>query len=106
MLRSMIDHRKVLVLSLNGAGVGGGAAWFTGVVDIVLAAEDGYLQVPFNALGLVPELGSATNFTQSMGVHWTNDFLMFGRKCTVEELRDCGLINRLFPKEGYYEKVL
>jgi hypothetical protein len=31
MLRSMIDHRKVLVLALNGPAVGGGAAWFPGV---------------------------------------------------------------------------
>ena len=31
MLRSMIDHKKVLVLGLNGPGVGGGAAWFPGV---------------------------------------------------------------------------
>ena len=31
MLRSMIDHKKVLVVALNGPGVGGGAAWFPGV---------------------------------------------------------------------------
>ena len=102
----MIDHRKVLVLSLNGPGVGGSAAWFTGVVDVVLAAEGGYLQVPFSALGLVPELGSATNLTQSMGVHRANDFSMFGRKCSVEELYDWAVVNRLFPKEDYHDKVL
>src|SRR3954452_20779994 len=59
MLRSIIDHKKVFVLALNGPGVGGGAAWFEGVADIVLAAQGAYLQVPFNALGLVPENGSA-----------------------------------------------
>lgn len=31
MMRSMIDHKKVLVLALNGPAVGGGAAWFPGV---------------------------------------------------------------------------
>ncbi len=31
MLRAMIDHRKVLVVALNGPAVGGGAAWFPGV---------------------------------------------------------------------------
>jgi Delta3-Delta2-enoyl-CoA isomerase len=31
MLRSMIDHKKVLVVALNGPAVGGGAAWFPGV---------------------------------------------------------------------------
>jgi enoyl-CoA hydratase/carnithine racemase len=29
LLRSMIDHTKVLILALNGPAVGGGAAWCT-----------------------------------------------------------------------------
>jgi Delta3-Delta2-enoyl-CoA isomerase len=106
MLRSIIEHKKVFVLALNGPGVGGGAAWFEGVADIVLAAEGAYLQVPFNALGLVPENGSAIAFSQSMGVHRSNDFLMFGRQLTVEELEKWGLVNRIFPKEGFHESVL
>lgn len=106
MLRSIIDHKKVFVLALNGPGVGGGAAWFEGIADIVLAAEGTYLQVPFNALGLVPENGSAINMSQSMGVHRANDFLMFGRKLTVEELENWGLVNRIFPKEGFHDHVV
>jgi Delta3-Delta2-enoyl-CoA isomerase len=106
MLRSIIDHKKVFVLALNGPGVGGGAAWFEGVADIVLAAEGAYLQVPFNALGLVPENGSAISFSQSMGVHRANDFLMFGRQLTVEELEQMGMVNRIFPKEGFHQSVV
>jgi Delta3-Delta2-enoyl-CoA isomerase len=106
MLRSIIDHKKVFVLALNGPGVGGGAAWFEGVADIVLAAEGAYLQVPFSALGLVPENGSALSFAQSMGVHRANDFLMFGRQMTVEELEQVGMVNRIFPKEGFHQSVI
>jgi peroxisomal 3,2-trans-enoyl-CoA isomerase len=106
MLRSIIDHKKVFVLALNGPGVGGGAAWFEGVSDIVLAAAGSYLQVPFNALGLVPENGSAISFAQSMGVHRTNDFLIFGRQLTVEELEKWGMVNRIFPKEGFMDSVI
>ena len=105
MLRSMIDHKKVLVVALNGPAVGGGAAWFPGVADILLAAEDAWLQVPFSALGLVPEFGSAINFSQSMGVHRANDFLMFGRKLGAQELEQCGMVNRIFPKQGFQESV-
>ena len=106
MMRSIIDHKKVFVLALNGSGVGGGAAWFQGVADIVLAAQGSYLQSPFNALGLVPENGSAISFAQSIGVHRSNDFHMFGRKLTVEELEQWGLINRIFPVEGFQESVV
>ncbi len=102
----MIDHKKVLVLALNGPAVGGGAAWFEGVADIVLAAEGAYLQVPFSALGLVPEFGSATAFSQSMGVHRANDMLMFGRKMSVEELEKWGMVNRILPKEDFHHKVV
>ncbi|KAE9380563.1 ClpP/crotonase [Stipitochalara longipes BDJ] len=100
MLRSIIDHTKVFVLCLNGPGVGGGAAWFTGVSDIVLASSTAYLQVPFSALGLVPENGSAINFSQSMGVHRTNEFLMFGRKLSAQELEQFGIVNRVFESQG------
>lgn len=105
-MRSMIDHRKVLVLALNGPAVGAGAAWFEGVADIVLAAEDAYMQIPFSALGLVPESGSSTLFAQSMGVRRANDVLLFGRKATVEELEKWGLVNRIFPKEGFHASVV
>ncbi|RDL37005.1 ClpP [Venustampulla echinocandica] len=105
LLRSLIDHRKVFVLALNGPGVGGGAAWFTGIADIVLASSAVYLQVPFSALGLVPENGSAINFAQSIGVHRANEFLMFGRKLSVEELQQCGMVNHVFPVEGFQGRV-
>lgn len=105
LLRSIIDHRKVFVLALNGPAVGGGAAWFTGVADIVLASKSCYLQVPFSALGLVPENGSAINFAQSMGVHRANDFLMFGRKLSIEDLEQWGMVNRVFEHEGFHGSV-
>jgi len=105
MLRSIIDHKKVFVLALNGPGVGAGAAWFEGVSDIVLASDSAYLQVPFSALGLVPENGSAINISQSIGVHRANDFLMFGRKLTAQELENWGLVNKIFPANGFHESV-
>jgi len=105
MLRSIIDHKKVFVLALNGPGVGGGAAWFQGVSDIFLAADSAYLQVPFSALGLVPENGSAINFAQSIGIHRANEFMMFGRKLTAQELENWGLVNKIFPTEGFHGSV-
>lgn len=96
----MIDHTKVLVLALNGPGVGGGAAWFPGIADIVLASSTAWLQCPFSALGLVPENGSALSFAQHIGIHRTNDFLMFGTKLSAQELLDCGMYNRVWEKTG------
>lgn len=96
----MIDHKKVLVLALNGPAVGGGAAWFPGIADIVLASNTAWLQCPFSALGLVPENGSAISFAQQIGVHRANDFLMFGTQLSAEELLRAGMYNRIFNNTG------
>ncbi|KAL4804324.1 ClpP/crotonase-like domain-containing protein [Aspergillus unguis] len=106
MMRAVIDHKKVFVLALNGPGIGGGAAWFQGVADIVLASTTAYLQVPFSALGLVPEAGASTNLARHMGVHRANDFLMFGRKLDAHELEAWGLLNRVFPSENFHQSVI
>jgi Delta3-Delta2-enoyl-CoA isomerase len=105
MQRSIIDHRKIFVVALNGPAVGGGAAWFTGSSDILLASSSTYLQINFSSLGLVPEFGSAINFAQSMGVHRANEVLMFGRKLSAEELQQYGIVNHIFPVEGFQESV-
>jgi peroxisomal 3,2-trans-enoyl-CoA isomerase len=104
----MIDHRKVLILALNGPAVGGGAAWFPGIADIVLASSTAWLQCPFSALGLVPENGSALSFAQSMGIHRANDFLMFGRKLSAQELLDAGMYNYVWEETGeaFQDKVV
>lgn len=105
-MRSVVEHKKVLILALNGPGVGGGAAWFQGVADLVFAAEGSWLQVPFNALGLVPENGSVVTFAQSIGVHRANEFLMFGKKMSVEELQKWGLVNTIFPAKDFHKHVV
>ena len=105
LIRSLIEHKKVLIVAMNGPGVGAGGSWFQGVSDICYAAEDSWIQVTFSQLGLIPEMGIAINWTQSMGVHRANEWLMFGGKATAEELKQQGLVNQIFPKEGFHDKV-
>jgi peroxisomal 3,2-trans-enoyl-CoA isomerase len=104
-VRSIVEHQKVFILALNGPGVGAGGAWFQGIADLVLSSDDAYLQIPFSALGLVPENGSAVAFAQHMGVHRANEFFMFGKKLTAQELENYGLINKIFPKQGFHASV-
>lgn len=105
-MRSMIQHRKVFVVALNGPAVGGGAAWFACVADIVLAATESWLHVTFSSLGLVPENGAAVHYMQTMGPQRANELLLLGRKVDAEELKEWGLVNRVFPKEGFLGHVV
>lgn len=106
LMRSMIDHKKVVVLALNGPAVGGGAAWFEGLSDICVASDDAWFQVPFSALGLVPEFGSAINWSHNVGVHRANEYLMFGRKLDAKQMQEWGMVNEIFPKQGFHESVV
>ncbi|KIV88662.1 hypothetical protein PV10_08325 [Exophiala mesophila] len=105
-LRSLITHTKILVVALNGPAVGGGAAWFPAVADITVASETSYLQVPFSQLGLVPEYGCAVHFRQLIGPHRANDFLMFGRKISNQEMVDWGIVSTILPVKGFDKAVL
>lgn len=105
LVRSLIEHKKVLVLAMNGPGVGAGASWFQGSSDIFYAAEDAWMQVTFSQLGLVPEAGSAINWANSMGTHRANDWLMFGGKATAQEMHQMGLVNKIFPTKGFHDAV-
>ena len=75
------------------------------LADITLASDTAWLQCPFSALGLVPEFGSAINWSQSIGVHRANDFLMLGRKLTAQELEQWGVVNRIFPVGNFHADV-
>lgn len=105
LVHAMIDHRKVLVLAMNGPGVGGGAAWFQGVADLFYMAEDAWLQITFSQLGLIPENGSALGFAQHVGIHRANELLMLGGRATAKELKDMGMVNKTFPTVNFHEEV-
>jgi peroxisomal 3,2-trans-enoyl-CoA isomerase len=103
--RSLIDHKKVLVLAMNGPGVGAGAAWFQGTSDLFYAAEGSWLHVTFSQLGLIPENGSAYNWANHMGTHRANEILMLGERVGAEELQRVGMVNKIFPVQGFHDAV-
>lgn len=72
----------------------------------MVAASGSYLQVPFSALGLIPEAGSAVNIAQSIGMHRAFEFLVLGRKMTVAEMEGWGLVTRVLAKEGFQDSVV
>ncbi|KXS22480.1 ClpP/crotonase [Gonapodya prolifera JEL478] len=105
LMRLLVDHKKVLIVAMNGPAVGAGAAWFIGVADLVFASDSAWLQIPFSSLGLVPEGGSAVTFAQSLGVRRATEVLMFGTKLDAATMEKWGLVNRVFPTANFHAAV-
>ncbi|GAA6061371.1 hypothetical protein JCM10212_005825 [Sporobolomyces blumeae] len=96
--RAFYQHSKVLVAALNGPAIGLSAG-LLGHVDFIYAVENAYLLTPFSAISLVCEGGASETFPRRMGLAKANEALLMGKKLTAQELKQCGFINEIFPKQ-------
>lgn len=92
--KAMIEHKKLLVFALNGPAIGVAASWL-GLADLVLASDSAYLQIPFSALGLIPEVGTGVSFTQIMGPRIATEVLLLGRKLSVDDMLKYNFVNQV-----------
>lgn len=104
-------HGTGLILNTIPTIMGGGCIEFTHSKFDAAKTWERICHGGITSLSAVPTifcaiLGSATIFMQNMGVHRANDFLMLGRKLSVQELEQWGMVNRIFPKEGFHDRVL
>ncbi len=94
-----ISHAsKPLVAAVAGAAVGIGTTLLMHC-DLVYAAENAKLSLPFAQLGLCPEAASSLLLPQIAGYQRAAEKLMLGEAFTAEEARDMGLVNRILPLE-------
>ena len=86
----------------HGAGVAGGPAGE--IARIQRVAHAAGQQQPAPAViqrGIDHGVGPA--FAQHMGVQRSNEFFMFGRKLTAEELERFGIVTKIFPAgDGFH----
>ena len=56
-------------------------------------------------LNLIPGGGDTLRLSKKIGVNLANEIIMAGRTVLAEELHRHGLINHLYPKDSFIEKV-
>lgn len=96
--QAFYTHPKILVVALNGPVVGLSAA-LTGFADFIYAAPHTFLLTPFSSLGLVAEGGASVGFVQRMGLAKANEALIMSKRMSVEELVQCGYVNKVFDTQ-------
>ena len=86
---------KPVIAAVNGAAVGIGLTMLLHC-DVVFAAADVKLSVPFVKLGLTPEGGSSQLLAQRCGDLKANEWLLTGRTILADEAAGTGLVNQIF----------
>lgn len=93
-LQTLAAHPKPLMAAVEGKAVGVGATMLLHC-DMVIAAENASLQLPFVKLGLVPEAASSFLLPSLAGHQRAFEKLVLGEPFSAQEAKDMGIINRL-----------
>jgi len=93
-MKAIAHARKPVVAAVNGLAIGIGTTLLMHC-DLVYAAEDAWLQLPFTRLGLCPEAGSSYLAPLLMGHQRAAELLLLGERFSADKARECGLVNEV-----------
>ncbi|GAA3442071.1 enoyl-CoA hydratase [Planomonospora venezuelensis] len=102
---SIADLEVPTIAAVNGAAVGAGLC-FALACDLVYAAHDAKLLVPFTALGLHPGMAATYLLPRAAGVGVAREMLLTGRTLLGAEAASAGLVTRAFPREALLGEVM
>lgn len=95
-LKAVSGAAKPLVAAVNGPAVGLGTTLLLHC-DIVVAGDNARFQLPFTALGLVPEFASSYLLPLIVGYQRAAHWLLLGEPFGAEEAREAGFVTRVVP---------
>ncbi|MEU1732468.1 enoyl-CoA hydratase/isomerase family protein [Streptosporangium sp. NPDC020145] len=102
---SVADLEVPTIAAVNGAAVGAGLCLAL-ACDLVYAAEEAKLLVPFTSLGLHPGMAATYLLPRVAGVGVAREMLLTGRTMLGAEAAASGLVTRAFPRETLMTQVL
>jgi enoyl-CoA hydratase/carnithine racemase len=97
-LKAITFFEKPLIAAVQGQAVGVGVTLLLHC-DLVVAAEDVRLSLPFLKLGLVPEAGSTLLLPERIGHQRTFAWMALGEVIGAADAKQLGLINATVPRE-------
>ncbi|KAF8934855.1 ClpP/crotonase-like domain-containing protein [Dissophora ornata] len=104
-ITELIHFPKLIIAAVQGPAIGFGVT-SSALCDVVYAVPEATFNTPFMQLGFCAEACSSIVFPRVMGYSRANEMLLMGRKFTAEEMREAGVVARIFPKETFMEEVL
>ncbi len=104
-MKAVAHARKPLVAAVNGLAIGIGTTMLMHC-DLVYAAQDSFLQLPFTRLGLCPEAGSSFLTPSIMGHQRASELLLLGERFSAGKAAQYGLVNETLAAEEVFDYAL
>ncbi|MCX7139691.1 MAG: enoyl-CoA hydratase [Proteobacteria bacterium] len=104
-LYGISQAQKPIVAAVAGAAVGIGTTMLLHC-DLVYAAPNSRLQLPFVNLGLVPEAGSSLLLPALAGYQRAAELLLLGEPFSAQKGKEIGLVTEVVPENELFETAL
>jgi enoyl-CoA hydratase/carnithine racemase len=103
-LRLLPTFRKVLIAAVHGQTVGIGVTMLLHC-DLVVAASNAQMTMPFVKLGLVPEAGSSLLLPRAVGHHRAAEMLLLGKPFDAKAGLEMGIVNRVVEDKALMDEA-
>ncbi|MGK5087666.1 enoyl-CoA hydratase-related protein [Bdellovibrionota bacterium FG-2] len=96
---------KPTIAAVNGFALGGGTELAVSC-DFILASDKAVFGQPEVGLGVIPGFGGTLRLAKFVGFPMAKELIFSGRRINAQEALALGLVNHVFPAEGFMDKVL
>lgn len=97
--------QKPTIAAVNGFALGGGTEMAI-ACDFILASEKAVFGQPEVSLGIIPGFGATIRLSKYVGLPMAKELIFSGRKVKADEAKEIGLVNHVYPAEGFMNQVL
>jgi len=104
-LRNISRAQKPIIAAVAGAAVGIGTTMLLHC-DLVYAAPNARLQLPFVNLGLVPEAASSLLLPALIGYQRAAELLLLGEPFSAQTAKEIGLVTEVVPEDQLFDTAM
>jgi enoyl-CoA hydratase/carnithine racemase len=101
----MLLQGKPSICAVNGRSMGMGVV-YTLACDLRYAVETATFKLPEIDASIIPAANCMTLLVHEVGLARAKEMILTGRTYSAMEYRNMGLVNDMFPKEGFMERVI
>jgi len=105
LIRAVTGLEKPVIAAIHGAAAGAGASVAL-ACDILIAAENAKIILPYVNIGLIPDWGLFYFLPLRVGLTRAKELMFLGRPVEAAEAERIGLINRVVPPEKLEQETL